>query len=138
MFLYSLNYTLLLGFGLSNTKTLTGQVGNALGIDDFSLSTNEDRLSVTGQINERLSVEYNVDVGLSNNDANSTLRRRQLPPDLAMKYQLLPSLYLEAIQTTLEDQSEFALDLYYEFFLGDNRTSSKDDEDDASEEKPAQ
>ncbi len=55
-----------------------------------------------------------------------------------MKYQLLPSLYLEAIQTTLEDQSEFALDLYYEFFLGDNRTSSKDDEDDASEEKPAQ
>ena len=133
------NYaSLLLGFGLSNTKTLTGQVGNALGIDDFSLSTNEDRLSVTGQINERLSVEYNVDVGLSNNDANSTLRRRQLPPDLAMKYQLLPSLYLEAIQTTLEDQSEFALDLYYEFFLGDNRTSSKDDKDDANEEKPAQ
>ena len=126
------NYAaLLLGFGLSNTETLTGQVGSALGIDEFSLSTNENMLSVTGQINDRLSVEYNVDVGLSNNDANSTLRRRQLPPDLALKYQLLPSLYLEAIQTTLEDQSEFALDLYYEFFLGDNRTDSSrnDDED---------
>ncbi|MCB4437801.1 translocation/assembly module TamB domain-containing protein [Alteromonas sp. McT4-15] len=130
------NYAaLLLGFGLSNTKTLTGQVGNALGIDDFSLSTNEDRLSVTGQINDRLSVEYNVDVGLSNNDANSTLRRRQLPPDLALKYQLLPSLYLEAIQTTLEDQSEFALDLYYEFFLGDNRTSSNDEDDESANEE---
>ena len=126
------NYAaLLVGFGLSNTKTLTGQVGSALGIDDFSLSTNEDLLSVRGQINERLSVEYNVDVGLSNNDANSTLRRRQLPPDLAVKYQLLPSLYLEAIQTTLEDQSEFALDLYYEFFLGDNRTRRDSDEDDS-------
>lgn len=128
------NYAaLLLGFGLSNTKTLTGQVGSALGIDDFSLSTNENRLSVTGQINERLSVEYNVDVGLSNNDANSTLRRRQLPPDLALKYQLLPSLYLEAIQTTLEDQSEFALDLYYEFFLGDNRTRKDEDDGEADE-----
>ena len=97
------NYAaLLLGFGLSNTETLTGQVGSALGIDDFSLSTNEDKLSLTGQINDRLSVEYNVDVGLGNNDVNSTLRRRQLPPDLALKYQLLPNLYLEAIQTTLE------------------------------------
>ncbi|MBT3133770.1 translocation/assembly module TamB domain-containing protein [Alteromonas sp. ALT199] len=124
------NYAaLLLGFGLSNTETLTGQLGSALGIDDFSLSTNENMLSVTGQINDRLSVEYNVDVGLSNNDANSTLRRRQLPPDLALKYQLLPSLYLEAIQTTLEDQSEFALDLYYEFFLGDTRTRKDDDND---------
>ncbi|MEC9023624.1 MAG: translocation/assembly module TamB domain-containing protein, partial [Pseudomonadota bacterium] len=130
------NYAaLLVGFGLSNTKTLTGQVGSALGIDDFSLSTNEDLLSVRGQINERLSVEYNVDVGLSNNDANSTLRRRQLPPDLAVKYQLLPSLYLEAIQTTLEDQSEFALDLYYEFFLGDNRTRRDSDEDDSESDE---
>lgn len=124
------NYAaLLLGFGLSNTKTLTGQVGSVLGIDDFSLSTNEDMLSLTGQINDRLSVEYNVDVGLGNNDVNSTLRRRQLPPDLALKYQLLPNLYLEAIQTTLEDQSEFALDLYYEFFLGENRRRFESDDE---------
>ena len=129
------NYAaLLLGFGLSNTKTLTGQVGSALGIDDFSLSTNEDMLSLTGQINDRLSVEYNVDVGLGNNDVNSTLRRRQLPPDLALKYQLLPNLYLEAIQTTLEDQSEFALDLYYEFFLGENRRRSESDDEQSDKE----
>ena len=129
------NYAaLLLGFGLSNTETLTGQVGSALGIDDFSLSTNEDKLSLTGQINDRLSVEYNVDVGLGNNDVNSTLRRRQLPPDLALKYQLLPNLYLEAIQTTLEDQSEFALDLYYEFFLGENRRRSESDDEQSDKE----
>lgn len=113
------NYAaLLLGFGLSNTKTLTGSVGEAIGIDDFSLSTNESKLSVKGQINDRLSVEYNVDVGLSNNDTNATLRRRQAPPDLALRYRLLPRLFLEAVQTTIEDQSEFALDLYYEFFVG--------------------
>lgn len=124
------NYAaLLLGFGLSNTKTLTGQVGNALGIDDFSLSTNENKLSVTGQINERLTAEYNVDVGLSNNDASSTLRRRQEPPDLALRYRLLPRLFLEAVQTTIEDQSEFALDLYYEFFLGEEKDDDDDSED---------
>ena len=114
------NYAaLLVGFGLSNTKTLTGQVGKVLGIDDFTLSTNENMLSVTGQINDRLSAQYNVDVGLSNNDTSSTLRRRQDPPDLSLKYRLLPRLFLEAIQTTIEDQSEFAIDLYYEFFLGE-------------------
>ena len=63
-------------------------------------------------------MEYNVDVGLSNNDTNATLRRRQAPPDLALRYRLLPRLFLEAVQTTIEDQSEFALDLYYEFFVG--------------------
>jgi translocation and assembly module TamB len=120
----------LLGFGLSNTKSLTGQVGKSLGIDDFRLGTNEDRLSVTGQINERLSVEYNVDVGLSNNDANSTLRRRQQPPDLALRYQLLPRLFLEAVQTTIDDQSQFALDLYYEFFSGEAKEPSNDTNDD--------
>jgi len=116
------NYAaLLLGFGLSNTKTLTGQVGKVLGIDEFSLSTNEDKLSVTGQINDRLTAIYNVDVGLSNNDSSSTLLRRQDPPDLALRYRLLPRLFLEALQTTIEDQSEFALDLYYEFFLGEGK-----------------
>ena len=72
-------------------------------------------------------------MGLRDNDANSSLRRRQLPPDLAMQYQLLPSLYLEAIQTTFENESEFALDLYYEFFLGDNRTRKDEDDGEADE-----
>ncbi|GGW91355.1 translocation/assembly module TamB domain-containing protein [Alteromonas halophila] len=125
------NYNaLLLGFGLSNTESLTTQVGDALGIDEFSLGTNESRLSVTGQINDRLSVEYNVDVGLSKNDDTSrNLRRRQEPPDLALRYKLLPRLFLEAIQTTIEDESEFALDLYYEFFLGTNGEDEGDRDD---------
>ena len=122
------NYAaLLVGFGLSNTKTLTGQVGKVLGIDEFTLSTNENKLSVTGQINDRLSAQYNVDVGLSNNDTSSTLRRRQDPPDLSLKYRLLPRLFLEAIQTTIEDQSEFAIDLYYEFFLGEPNNDTEED-----------
>ncbi len=124
------NYNaLLLGFGISRTESLTTQVGSALGIEDFALGTNESRLSVTGQINDRLSVEYNVDVGLSNSDSTSRiLRRRQEPPDLALRYKLLPKLFLEAVQTTIEDESEFALDLYYEFFLGEN--TDEDDEND--------
>ena len=35
-------------------------------------------------------------------------------------------------QLQLEDQSEFALDLYYEFFLGDNRVQKDNDEDDSN------
>lgn len=68
-----------------------------------------------------------MDVGLSNNDSSSTLRRRQDPPDLALRYRLLPRLFLEAVQTTIEDQSEFALDLYYEFFLGEEKDNDEGD-----------
>lgn len=39
--------------------------------------------------------------------------------------------YSKGFQTTLEYQSEFALDLYYEFFLGDNRVQKDNDEDDS-------
>ncbi len=121
------NYeALLVGFGLSRTTSLTNQVGESLGIEDLSIGTtsspggNDTKLSVTGQINDRLSVEYNFDVGLSKEDSSSqALRRRQGPPDLALKYELTPSLYLEAVQATIEQQSEYALDLYYEFFLGE-------------------
>ncbi len=121
------NYeALLVGFGLSRTTALTNQVGESLGIEDLSIGTtsspggNDTKLSVTGQINDRLSVEYNFDVGLSKEDSSSqALRRRQGPPDLALKYELTPSLYLEAVQATIEQQSEYALDLYYEFFLGE-------------------
>ncbi|GEA09722.1 translocation/assembly module TamB domain-containing protein [Alteromonas sp. KUL49] len=111
------NYAaLLLGFGLSNTKGVTSQIGDTLGIDSLQLGTNESMLSVTGQINDRLSVQYNVDVGLSNDDSNNAIRRRQVPPDLALKYSLYPQLFLEAVQNTIEEQTEFAVDIYYEFF----------------------
>lgn len=120
------NYNaLLLGFGLSSTEKIQGQLGNALGIEDFSVGTTSStgggstKLSVSGRINDRLTVQYNVDVGLSSNsNTTQTLRRRQEPPDLALRYRLLPKLFVEAVQTTIEEQSEFAVDFYYEFFLG--------------------
>lgn len=131
------NYAaLLLGFGLSSTKKLTGQVGDALGIEDFSLSTTSGvgtntKLSVSGRINDRLTVQYNVDVGMSDNDStSSTLRRRQEIPDLALRYTLLPSLFVEAVQTTIEKQSEYAVDLYYEFFRGKSSEPKGEKDDD--------
>ncbi|MCW8108950.1 translocation/assembly module TamB domain-containing protein [Alteromonas ponticola] len=119
------NYeALLVGFGLSRTTSLTNQVGESLGIENLSIGTtsspggNDTKLSVTGQINDRLSVEYNFDVGLSKEDSSSqALRRRQGPPDLALKYELTPNLFLEAVQATIEQQSQYALDIYYQFFL---------------------
>ncbi|NMH60708.1 translocation/assembly module TamB domain-containing protein [Alteromonas ponticola] len=121
------NYeALLVGFGLSRTTSLTNQVGESLGIENLSIGTtsspggNDTKLSVTGQINDKLSVEYNFDVGLSKEDSSSqALRRRQGPPDLALRYELTKNLFLEAVQATIEQQSEYALDLYYQFFLGE-------------------
>ena len=122
------NYAaLLLGFGLSNTKGVTSQIGDTLGIDGLQLGTNESMLSVTGQINERLSVQYNLDVGLGNNDSNNAIRRRQVPPDLALKYSLYPQLFLEAVQNTIEEQTEFAVDIYYEFFRHEDPASDSEE-----------
>lgn len=128
---------LLLGFGLSSTEKLQGRVGNALGIDDFSVSTTSSagssatKLSINGRINDRLTVQYNLDVGLSSNDSStSTLLQRQEPPDVSLRYRLLPKLFVEAIQTTIDEQTEFALDFYYEFFLGEPAQSRVEEEPD--------
>ncbi|WP_018982240.1 translocation/assembly module TamB domain-containing protein [Salinimonas chungwhensis] len=115
----------LLGLGLSNTSEIQGQLGEALGIQDFSIGTtagsagNDPKLSLSGQINDRLSIRYNFDVGLRSGDsAAETVRRRSVPPDLALRYRWMPQFYAEAIQTTIEEQAVFALDFYYQFFLG--------------------
>lgn len=121
------NYAaMLLGMGLSNTNKIQGQLGEAFGIQDFSIGTtsgaggNDPMLSVSGRINERLSVRYNFDVGLGSDDNTAeTVRRRSAPPDLALRYRLLPRFYVEAVQTTIEEQTAFALDVYYQFFLGE-------------------
>ncbi|QCZ95056.1 DUF490 domain-containing protein [Salinimonas iocasae] len=120
------NYgALLLGLGLSNTEGIQGQLGNALGIEDFSIGTTsgsagDPKLSLTGRINDRLSVKYNFDVGLGSGDSTAeTVRRRSAPPDLALRYRWLPQFYAEAIQTTIEEQTIFAIDFYYQFFLGE-------------------
>ena len=124
------NYNaLLLGFGLSNTKGLTGQIGDTLGIEDLSLSASESGVSVSGQLTDRLSVQYNVEVdAIQSESTNGNLRRRQRPPDLTVRYKLLPKLFLEAVQTTIEDESEYALDLYYQFFLGENKQDEEEDD----------
>ncbi|WP_137168552.1 translocation/assembly module TamB domain-containing protein [Salinimonas lutimaris] len=129
------NYAaILLGMGLSNTDKIQGQLGSALGIDDFSIGTtsgsasDDPKLSLNGRINERLSIQYNVDVGLGKKDSTTeTVRRRSAPPDLALKYRWLPQFYVEAIQTTIEEQTEFALDFYYQFFLGEVPEQRKPD-----------
>ena len=135
--------SLLLGFGLSNTENLQNKVGSALGIDEFTVGTTSNpnggstKLSINGQINERLTVQYNLDVGLSSdNNTTGTLRRRQEPPDLALRYRLLPRLFVEGVQTTIEEQSVFAVDFYYEFFLGESTPSRSQSNQTTSEEKP--
>ena len=123
---------ILLGMGLSNTNKIQGELGKAIGIDDFAIGTtsgsagNDPKLSLSGRLNDRLTVQYNFDVGLGNSDSTSeTVRRRSAPPDLAMRYQWLPQFYIEAIQTTIEEQTEFALDFYYQFFLGEAADSKQ-------------
>ncbi|QJR80892.1 DUF490 domain-containing protein [Alteromonas pelagimontana] len=139
------NYNaLLLGFGLSNTEKLQGKVGSALGIEDFSVGTTsspsggDTKLSLSGRLNDRLTLQYNVDVGLNSNDQTTqNLRRRQEAPDLALRYRLLPKLFVEAVQTTIEEQTEFAVDLYYEFFVGESTPVIKKDRDENDESEAA-
>ncbi|WP_218353628.1 translocation/assembly module TamB domain-containing protein [Alteromonas lipotrueiana] len=126
------NYeALLLGLGLSNTNGIQGELGQAIGIDDFSIGTasgepgSETKLSLSGRLNERLTVQYNVDVGLDGDSTSETVRRRSAPPDLVLRYQWLPQFYIEGIQTTIEEQTEFAVDFYYQFFLGEESPSNK-------------
>ena len=117
------NYNaLLLGFGLSKTEAFTNQIGKTLGIRDLSIGTtagssgSNTRLAVSGRLNDRLSLQYNVDVGLgANDDTSQNIRRRQEPPDLALRYKLFPQLFIEAIQTSIQEQTDFAVDVYYEF-----------------------
>ena len=65
---------------------------------------------------------------IQSESTNGNLRRRQRPPDLTVRYKLLPKLFLEAVQTTIEDESEYALDLYYQFFLGENKPDEEEDD----------
>ena len=99
---------ILLGLGLSNTESITGKVGEAIGIDDFSLSTSgqgaDTKVQVSGKIANNLTVRYGVGV-FNSNDASA--------PEVALRYQLSDNLYIEAIQGLYQ-----ALDMYYQFSLG--------------------
>ena len=98
----------LVGFGLSRSGSVTGSIGEALGIEDLNFSTtgqgDNTQVSMTGNINDRLSVRFGVGLFGSSQE-------------VAIRYQLLPQLYVEAIQRLSDAVS--LIDLYYEFSLGD-------------------
>ncbi|WP_100657930.1 translocation/assembly module TamB domain-containing protein [Alteromonas flava] len=99
------NYaSLLFGLGVSNSESLTNRLGNALGIDDLRLqskgSDKNTQFSVSGKLNEDLTVEYGVNL-----DSVS---------EVTLRYQLLPRLYLEAVSSLYE-----SIFVYYRFSRGE-------------------
>lgn len=98
-------YTALLyGLGVSSSGALTNSVGDALGIDDLRLQakgSGEDmQVTVSGKLSDDLTVEYGVGVFDSK-------------PEVTLRYQLMPRLYLEAVKSLYE-----SLILYYRFSVG--------------------
>lgn len=80
-----------LGYGLSGTRNLTNQIGEAFGLQsltvDASGSEDDTNVNVTGYITPDLYIRYGVGVF----NAESTL---------SMRYQLTRRVYLEAIAET--------------------------------------
>ncbi|WP_100642598.1 translocation/assembly module TamB domain-containing protein [Alteromonas facilis] len=100
------DYTsLLYGLGVSNSESLTSNLGNALGIDDLRLqakgSGDNTQLTVSGKLGKDLTVEYGV--GVFDSVTEVTLR-----------YQLIPKLYLEAVSSLYE-----SIFIYYRFSRGE-------------------
>jgi translocation and assembly module TamB len=103
---------LLIGFGLSKGENKITKIGSKLGIDDFSVATtgqgNDTKVAVSGNIAKGVQLRYGVGVF----DSAS---------EVALRYQLLPKLYLEAVSGLNN-----ALDIYYQFNLeGKKTTESK-------------
>jgi translocation and assembly module TamB len=96
---------LLVGFGVSNSDGLTGNMGKALGIDDLQLdargSGKNTQVAVSGTIAPNLTLEYGVGVF----DSVSEVK---------LRYKLMPKLYVEAISGL-----EHSLLIFYEFSVGE-------------------
>ncbi|MDG6097407.1 hypothetical protein EXU34_08125 [Alteromonas sp. ZYF713] len=113
---------MLIGFGLSSSESLTSNVGNALGIEDLSLSTtgqgSDTKVAISGKIASNLTVRYGVGM-FSDEDSGGQ--------EVALRYQILSNLYLEIVRSLYT-----TVDLYYQFTLGDNKpkdSTEKDDKD---------
>lgn len=108
---------MLIGFGLSSSESLTSNVGNALGIEDLSLSTtgqgNDTKLAISGKIAPNLTVRYGVGM-FSDEDSGGQ--------EVALRYQILSNLYLEIVRSLYT-----TVDLYYQFTLGDNKPQAQQD-----------
>jgi translocation and assembly module TamB len=100
--------TALIGFGLGKSENKVTSIGRKLGVEDLALNTtgagDETKLSVSGNIAPGVQLRYGVGVF----DSVS---------EVAIRYLFMPKLYLEAVSGT-----DSALDLYYQFTLGDNDT----------------
>lgn len=95
----------LLGFGLGKTQDGIRSFGDTIGVDNLQLSTQgqgtNTQLGITGQLNDRLSVEYRV--GVFNAIA-----------EFGLRYQWMPDLYVEATSG-----AENALDVFYQLSWGE-------------------
>ncbi len=100
--------SLLIGFGLSSSEGLTSGVGEALGIEDLTVSTtgqgDNTKLAISGKIAPNLTVRYGVGM-FSNEDSGGQ--------EVALRYQIMNNLYLEVVRSL-----HTAVDLYYQFTLG--------------------
>ena len=113
--------SLLIGFGLSSSEGLTSGVGEALGIEDLTVSTtgqgDNTKLAISGKIAPNLTVRYGVGM-FSSEDSGGQ--------EVALRYQIMNNLYLEVVRSL-----HTAVDLYYQFTLGKR---GKEDEDTPSSE----
>jgi translocation and assembly module TamB len=104
----------LIGFGLGKSENQVSTVGRSLGVKDLALNTSgqgdETKLSVSGYIAPGVQLRYGVGVF----DSAS---------EVALRYQLMPKLYLEAVSGL-----ENALDIYYQFSIyeDDNKPVNED------------
>lgn len=93
--------SMLIGLGLSQSQKLVGQIGDAVGVDDFSLDTsgtgNDEKVEVSGYILPGLQVKYGVGIFTR-------------LPEFKVRYRLIKDLYVEAVSGT-----DNAIDLLYQF-----------------------
>ncbi|NVK55757.1 MAG: translocation/assembly module TamB domain-containing protein [Alteromonadaceae bacterium] len=105
---------MLIGLGLSRTEGITSNVGDALGIEDFAVTTtgqgNDTKLAVSGKIAPNLTVRYGVSMFENEGSAGQ---------EVALRYQVWTNLYIEVVRSL-----STAVDLYYQFTLGER---GKDD-----------
>ena len=93
--------SMLIGLGLSQSEKLFGQIGSAVGVDDFSVDTsgtgNDEKVEVSGYILPGLQVKYGVGIFTR-------------LPEFKVRYRLIKDLYVEAVSGT-----DNAVDLLYQF-----------------------
>jgi translocation and assembly module TamB len=93
----------LLGFGLGKSENTVTSIGSKLGLKDLNLDTSgqgtNTQLNISGYIAPGVQLRYGIGVF----DSAS---------EVALRYQLMPQLYLEAVSGVNN-----ALDLYYRFSI---------------------